>query len=306
MNDSKNLIEKYLKIKEQTYGVIEGPFIERLKTLIPNDLTLKDVTVLYLIEEKTQLENNTSSNIAIAANMAFNTFSNRLKKLEKDGLIQREKKPLNKREHFITLTLEGKKIYDYYLKELNALVLYLQNEITGFKKITLYKAILKTSTYLNEKNHYPLFSKLFNIKETLNHALTDIYNGIYLTEQVFLDEKLPEISLKEMRILIEIYLLSESSMAMPKSIHESLNIPYSSITHTLNKCESLKIIKRIQNPLDKRSFILNLTKKHKKYIESFMNLRINMYQSIKKHLSSSEWDITLKAFELIGHYSVQQ
>lgn len=305
MNLQTNLLDEYLDIRSKTYNIVENTLIEKIKASVPENFTLKDITVIYLIESKRLIKDNTSSSIAIAANMAFNAFSNRLKKLENNDMIERIKNPENKREHFIILTEEGLKIYHYYLTLLNDLFGFIFENLRASEKLKLLQSITKTADYFNETNKFNLLKRIFKTKKVLNQALTEIYDGIYLSEQGLLDKYLKEISLKEMRFLIEIYILSKNSLAIPKNLHETLNIPHSSITHTLNKCEQLKIIKKTQNPNDKRSYILSISKTATPIIEIFIKHRIDTYNRVKEIHTPKVWESTLKAFQLIEDFSIK-
>ena len=98
------LIHEYDAMREKTYDVVDKAVFAFLNERMTASLTLRDLSVLYIVRALKVHQLHISIEIAIALKISKTNLSNRLERLTKMDLIQKQANPEDRREYFIELT----------------------------------------------------------------------------------------------------------------------------------------------------------------------------------------------------------
>lgn len=77
----------------------------------------------------------------------------------------------------------------------------------------------------------------------------------------------------------------------PTSLSEQVMLSTGAMTNRIDRLEKRKLVKRIPDPRDRRSLLIQLTPEGERLIETAVSARIDELQSILSHLSESDQEV---------------
>ena len=296
-------IEEYRKIRALTYDNVEIHFIAGLKNRLPIDLTFKDMTVIYFINEQFKSHRNTVLEIASSLSMQKNTFSNRLKRLEKLELIVRKPHPTDHRKAFIQLSSHG----EYYLKEytriVNGFIRFLKKAFPPLERIKLAQAMVKASNAITKKDPIKLnLIKPSGLKGQMREVLSRIYDDTVKEEEVHIEARNLNLSIMELRVLIEVYLHPDG--CTQKQITQTFKVTQSTMVSLMKRLEKESFLIKTPDQIDKRILKLTLTPQGIIEAEQFIIHRLKTIDTTILHpLSPQEQKRIYKGFKTLKDYA---
>ncbi len=296
-------IEEYLKIRALTYDNVEIHFIAGLKNRLPIDLTFKDMTVIYFINEQFKSHRNTVLEIASSLSMQKNTFSNRLKRLEKLGLIVRKPHPTDQRKALIQLSSQGEFYLKDYTRIVNGFILYLKKAFPPLERIKLAQAMVKASNAITKKDPIKLnLIKPSGLRRQMLEVLSRIYDDTVKEEEVHIEARNLNLSIMELRVLIEVYLHPDG--CTQKQITQTFKVTQSTMVSLMKRLEKESFLIKTPDQIDKRILKLTLTPQGIIEAEQFIIHRLKTIDTTILHpLSPQEQKRTYHAFKTLKDYA---
>ncbi len=301
---SNNLLESYVGIKQKYYYNFEYFYYLAIKQLLPEGLDLRDVVVLTTIESMQKSKKNTSTNIAQTIRMSPSAFSNYLRTLEKYELVDRARGLENRKLMFIKLTPQGVALIKVVKKFIQGFVRQLISQF-GLKNSLVCLNVILKSTQQNSTKPAPNLSVFSPQKalQTISDGLRRV-NLVYFVEEVQVYSKLtPPLSIREQRLLYEVYSLSQGTEVTPSILGNNLGFAMSTITSMLKSLEQKNFIHRTSSKADLRKFVLTLDPSALPSIELFMQTRIRLVEEVTSKLTSNEQKLLEQSFQILGEYS---
>lgn len=301
---SNNLLESYVGIKQKYYYNFEYFYYLAIKQLLPEGLDLRDVVVLTTIESMQKSKKNTSTNIAQTIRMSPSAFSNYLRTLEKYELVDRARGLENRKLMFIKLTPQGVALIKVVKKFIQGFVRQLISQFGLKNSLVCLNAILN-STQQDSTKPAPNLSVFSPQKalQTISDGLRRV-NLVYFVEEVQVYSKLnPPLSIREQRLLYEVYSLSQGTEVTPSILGNNLGFAMSTITSMLKSLEQKNFIHRTSSKADLRKFVLTLDPSALPSIELFMQTRIRLVEEVTSKLTSNEQKLLEQSFQILGEYS---
>jgi DNA-binding MarR family transcriptional regulator len=297
----KVLINAYQEIRVLTYDIVENQFIASLKNRLPNHLTFKDMTVMYFIHQQCEAHTNTALEIAKALSMEKNTFSNRLKRLEKEGLIIKTSDPDDQRKVRVELSNQGFQSLNDYIDILNGFTTHLKKTFPPLERLRLAKAMAKSSNAITQKSPIQLsLLRPLKLKNQIREILSRIYDDTIKEEEHHIERRHLDALIIELRVLIEIYL---DPTATQKSITETFKVTQSTLMSLMMRLEKRGWIVKKPDPSDKRVTQLYLTPIGHEEAKAFIKHRLMTQEKMVDALSPSEQAHIYKAFQTLKRYA---
>lgn len=306
MMSKESLFESYEQLNRLYYYNFEYYYFQAVRQLLPGALDLRDVLILTTIEQMQKSKTNTSTQIAASVSMSASAFSNYLRTLEKELLVERQRGIQNRKLMFISLTPRG--------SELNKIVrLFAQGLV---KRLVGHFGLMDTVKYLNAVitiSHEELTTpapklSVFSPQKALSiisDALRNINFNIYTKEQQQLDSLTPSMTTRELRLLHGIVHLSAAGEVTPSSLGQYLGYAMSTMTSMLKGLEAKKYIKRTTVKSDLRKLLVTIEPSATKPLEFFMRLRLNVLGEILPKLKPDEQALLEKSFQILREYSIE-
>jgi len=301
---SKTLLETYEGIKQTYYHNFEYYYYLAIKQLLPEGLDLRDVVVLTTIESMQKSKKNTSTNIAQAIHMSPSAFSNYLRTLEKYQLVDRSRGLQNRKLMFITLTPQGVALIKVVKKFIQGYVRVLISQFGLKNSLTYLNAILK-STQRDFTKPAPSLSVFSPQKalQTISDGLRRVNLIFFVEEERVYSQLTPPLSIRDQRLLFELYSLSQDTEVTPSVLGNNLGFAMSTITSMLKSLEQKGFIHRTSSKTDLRKFVLTLDPSALPSIELFMQTRIRLVKEGTSKLTPTEQQLLERSFQLLREYS---
>lgn len=301
---TKELLESYEQLNQKYYYNFEYYYYLAIKQLLPEGLDLRDVVVLSTIETMQKNKKNTSTNIAQSIHMSPSAFSNYLKTLEKYQLVDRERGLQNRKLMFITLTLQGSALIKVVKKYLKGFVRELISEFGLKQSLTFLNAIVK-STHQDDSKPVPTLSVFSPQKaiQTISEGLRKVNLLFFVEEEKVYSQLTPPLSIREQRLLYEVYSMSQTTEVTPSILGNYLGFAMSTITSMLKSLEQKALINRQSSKTDLRKYVLSLDPRALPSIELFMNTRLRIVSERIQHLSKNEEELLERSFQILKEYS---
>jgi DNA-binding MarR family transcriptional regulator len=294
-------INAYHEIRTLTYDIVENLFIASLKNRLPKHLTFKDMTVMYFINQQCEAHTNTALEIAKSLSMEKNTFSNRLKRLEKEGIIIKASDLEDQRKVRVELSSQGQQYLNEYIDILNGFTTRLKKTFPPFERLRLAKAMAKSSNAITQQSPIQLsLLRPLKFKSQMREILSRIYDDTIKEEEHHIERRKLDALIIELRVLIEIYL---DPTATQKSITETFKVTQSTLMSLMMRLEKRGWMIKKPDPKDKRVTKLQLTPIGHEEAEAFINHRLMTQEKMVDSLSPPEQTLIYKAFQTLKSYA---
>ena len=295
------LIHEYDAMREKTYDLVDKAVFAFLNERMTASLTLRDLSVLYIVRALKVHQLHISKEIAIALKISKTNLSNRLERLTKMDLIQKQTNPEDRREYFIELTDQGQTSLDLYIQLINAPVKLIQYQYSLTDKVKLVKAIVKMASI---DNHAPVKINWFkpkSIEAKLQVMINHIYQRAFIHDQTYLEAHGWMDGLKVFRVFLEIHIQSTLGKCTLKQLHEELKIPLSSLSRFIDA--SSHLLNKKDHSKDKRIKYLSIRKPYRSLFEDFMTHRLAFYQSNVDLIGRKTFDLVEQLFKILKDYT---
>jgi DNA-binding MarR family transcriptional regulator len=301
---TKTLQETYVEVRHKYYYNFEYFYYLAIKQLLPEGLDLRDVVVLTTIESLQKSKKNTSTNIAQSINMSPSAFSNYLRTLEKYELVDRARGLENRKLMFITLTPQGVALIKIVKKFIQGFVRELIGQF-GLKNSLLFLNAIIKSTQEDSKKTPPKLSVFSPQKaiQTISDGLRRVNLVFFVEEEQVYSKLTPPLSIREQRLLYEVYSMSQDSDVTPSVLGNQLGFAMSTITSMLKSLEQKNFIHRTSSKTDLRKFVLTLDPSALPSIELFMQTRIRLAEEATSKLDNQEQELLERSFQILREYS---
>ena len=297
----------FREVNDHYYMVIEYYHFQVLKSLLPSDMSLRDIFTIFVIHQQQKIQQNTSTTIAKLVGMSNSSFSNHLRIMEKNGVVQRHRDDVNRKLMVIELTPQGNKLHKSLMQYFKDLFVYIHKKIGLKGDVELLKAVLLVSNQLS--NEPPLTAKLLQPKLFLDQVfkgLTRIFFYFSGEEQLFLERLPMAMTMREARFLQAIEEYSLLDQATPSFLANLLGHPMSTVTSLINALEKKKLVRRIEDHEDRRRYKLMLEYSALAVVESYMQFRVSMRDHIDHLFDASTQKTFNLLFEGIKEFSIQK
>ena len=305
MKNNQSLVDSYEQLNSKYYYNFEYYYYRAISQLLPGALDLRDILILFTIEGMQKNKTNTSTLIAQNVKMSASAFSNYLRTLEKEELVERERGMDNRKLMYITLTSRG--------KALNKLV---KGFIQGYvKRLVVKFGLVDGLRYLNmviTASHIPQLTKsmklsVFSPQKALSiitEALRHINYNIYTQEEDSLVALTPSMTIREMRLLHGVLHLSKEGEVTPSHLGNYLGFAMSTMTSMLKSLESKGLIHRKTVKSDLRKLLITLDSSAMPLIEMFMSNRLRTFNDLLELYDDHEKSLLETSFQLLKEYSL--
>ena len=303
---NQSLVNSYEQLNTDYYYNFEYYYYRAISQLLPGALDLRDTLILFAIEGMQKTKTNTSTLIAQNVKMSASAFTNYLRTLEKEELIDRNRGMDNRKLMYITLTSRG--------KELNKVV---KSFIQGYvKRLVVTFGIVDGLHYLNtviKTSHIsqtttPPKLSVFSPQKAITiitEAVRNINYNIYTQEEASLHALEPSMTIREMRLLHGVLHLSKEGEVTPSNLGNYLGFAMSTMTSMLKGLESKGLIHRQTVKSDLRKLLIKLDASAMPLIETFMTFRLKTLNDALLHLNDHEEVLLARSFQLLKDYSIE-
>jgi DNA-binding MarR family transcriptional regulator len=305
LKNNQSLVDSYEQLNSKYYYNFEYYYYRAISQLLPGALDLRDILILFTIEGMQKNKTNTSTLIAQNVKMSASAFSNYLRTLEKEELVERERGMDNRKLMYITLTSRG--------KALNKLV---KGFIQGYvKRLVVKFGLVDGLRYLNmviTASQIPQQTKsmklsVFSPQKALSiitEALRHINYNIYTQEEDSLVALTPSMTIREMRLLHGVLHLSKEGEVTPSQLGNYLGFAMSTMTSMLKSLESNGLIHRKTVKSDLRKLLITLDSSAMPLIEMFMSNRLQTFNDLLELYDDHEKSLLETSFQLLKEYSL--
>jgi DNA-binding MarR family transcriptional regulator len=301
---NQTLFESYERINTTFYYNFEYYYFVAVRQLLPNGLDLRDVLILSTIEQMEKTKTNTSTQIASNVSMSASAFSNYLRTLEKEELVERERGNSNRKLMYISLTPRGRELNKVVKQFSQGLVKRLVSTF-GLATSLKYLNMIITLSHEDPSTPAPKLS-VFSPQKALtiiSDALRRINFNLYTKEELALSALTPSMTIREMRLLHGILHLSSNAEITPSTLGNYLGYPMSTMTSMLKGLETKKFIRRTTVKSDLRKLLIALDRTAVDHIDHFMTLRISTVAGIESQLKPDEQRLLESSFQILKVYS---
>jgi DNA-binding MarR family transcriptional regulator len=302
---NQTLFASYEQLNTAYYYNFEYYYYVAVLKLLPDGLDVRDVLILTTIEQMEKAKSNTSTQIATQVAMSASAFSNYLRTLEKETLVERERGNSNRKLMYISLTPRGRGLVKLSKGFVQGLV----------KRLVLRLGLVDSLKYLNmvialshegSSESAPRLS-VFSPQKALtiiSDALRQINFKLYTEEERALSALTPPMMIREMRLLHGILHLSNNGEITPSTLGNYLGYPMSTMTSILKRLEEKKYIRRTTVKSDLRKLLIVLDPSAEPVLESFMKRRLSIFEGIKAQLQPNEQQLLETTFQVLKEYSI--
>lgn len=303
---NQSLFEAYERLNTTYYYNFEYYYYQAVRQLLPGSLDLRDVLILSTIEQMEKTSSNTSTQIAQQVTMSASAFSNYLRTLEKETLVQRARGVSNRKLMYVTLTLRGRELNKIIKRFIQGLIKELGKEFGVVDSLKYLNVVLTTSHNdpFTPAPKLSLFSQQ-NALKIITEALRNINFIIYTQHEQVLSTLTPSMTSREMRLLHGVLHLSKEGEVTPSNLGQYLGYPMSTMTSMLKGIEDKHYIHRSTVTSDLRKLLITLTPEATTPLETFMFLRLKTIDDILPKLTASEQRLLERSFQILKNYSLQ-
>lgn len=288
---SEKLLQDFRQINDEYYYVIEYYLFQLLKVILTSDLSLRDSYTIFVIHQQQKLQQNTSTTIAKLVGMSPSSFSNHLRILEKNKVIIRHRDEVNRKLMVIELTAKGRELHKSMMNYFRDLFFHIHSKIGLQGDVKLLQTVLLVANHVSDEP--PLTAKLYQPRRYLDHVIKGLVRLFFYfssAEEVMLKQHKVVLTLREVRFLQAVYVISLETQATPTTIGQYLGHPMSTVTSLINSLSKKMMLERVENDQDRRRYDLVVTSKGIPYVESFMRFRVQISHVIfdildEKHLA---------------------
>lgn len=294
-----SLIQHYLTVRSYSYQIFENHLLPYIKSLLYGDLTYKDLSMLFQLQNLIHENKNRPTDIASNAHIAINNLSYRLTRLASNDLIIKKTGEKDHRETFIYIAPKGYDLLDIYRALYTQFSDELKTQLNPRELIALVRGWTKVSNAFSEApkiRFNPLKVKMY--PQWLQIAGTRFYNVIIDREETLLKTHKIDIALREWTVLVEIYLQSQRDTCTLSDLKNQLPYPISTLSTIVTRYEGT-YVKKIKNKDDHRMIYLTIHDTVHKAFDDYLTLRLDIEKTIDDLLSQKEYAVLVKAFESI-------
>lgn len=302
-----SLKDRYLKIYESFYEVVEQDYLLSLRSQFEYPLTLKDINLLFAIQKEKKASMNYSSLLAKKIGATHSTFSNHLKILERAQIIKRYRDPSNYKHMLIDLDVNGVAYYDILIQFYQGLFNFFKKQFSNLKLLELIKTIIDISNTFSEAEPKLRKPSLMNIPsfDEIYEAFNRIYFYNFKQENDFLSHYELDIDLTDLKLLTLTYLFEEEGINQPSTLSEKTSMQFSTISSIIHQLDKDGFVKRTIGDEDKRKLNIVLEPHAKKIVEDYMNFRIRLHESIKSSVTPKQFELIEKGYQYIKSYTYE-
>lgn len=302
---NQTLFASYEQLNTSFYYNFEYYYYVAVLRLLPDGLDVRDVLILSTIEQMEKTKSNTSTQIASQVAMSASAFSNYLRTLEKESLVERERGDSNRKLMYISLTPRGReliKVMKHFVQGLVKRLVQRLGLVDGLKYLNMIVAL----SHEDASTSAPRLS-VFSPQKALtiiSDALRQINFQLYTQEERALSALTPPMMIRELRLLHGILHLSNNGEITPSTLGNYLGYPMSTMTSILKRLEEKKYIRRTTVKSDLRKLLIVLDSSAEPVLESFMKLRLSIFDGIQAQLSPGEQRLLETSFQILKEYSI--
>lgn len=302
-----SLKDRYLKIYESFYEVVEQDYLLSLRSQFEYPLTLKDINLLFAIQKEKKASMNYSSLLAKKIGATHSTFSNHLKILERAQIIKRYRDPSNYKHMLIDLDVNGVAYYDILIQFYQGLFNFFKKQFSNLKLLELIKTIIDISNTFSEAEPKLRKPSLMNIPsfDEIYEAFNRIYFYNFKQENDFLSHYELDIDLTDLKLLTLTYLFEEEGINQPSTLSEKTSMQFSTISSIIHQLDKDGFVKRTIGDEDKRKLNIVLEPHAKKIVEDYMSFRIRLHESIKSSVTPKQFGLIEKGYQYIKSYTYE-
>lgn len=289
------IIEKYKNISRLTYYNFDVYYYSAIKKVMGNYLSVKDLNFLIFINS--YHPSVTPTTLSKAFYVSMNNVSNRLKLLEDNSYIKRDKAVEDTRQTVISITDQGKQLIAFYSQFMEGYIKYLRKNISALEYLQILSAVKKLKRLMqnnnyNKMNQIPATTKLLD-----SIFLIEISNYFALFEQRYIEELSLDLKQNDLFILTELYIhVSEGKLNL-QQLADSLYIPYQTLVSKVNKYIKLDYLVK-----DKTIMFNDAIQT---VIEKYMMMRTIIYFDTMNSLNEKETNVVLKMFDQLKEFSLK-
>ena len=299
-------IQTYLEMRDRSYQIIERTLFHVAQTVFSQSLTAKKLNTLYLIYAATRDAHPSITELAEKSSMPINTYSKRIQALIQDGYLKTYQDTVDHRIHHVSLTEEGRRQIDAYIALIDQLLGRLK-EAFGISGLLRYvQALIHTANALNDDP--PLSKWAFSVKtyqRLAAEAINRIYEGISRMEHPVLEEYFEDFTLKEARVLLEIYLQDALGKITLKGIEAQLKIPKPTLSRIVNKFSPAYIHKK-KDKHDHRVVYLSIRPGQTAGFERWVESRIQAFETVQGLHKPKRFEQLLTSFKILETLLLEQ
>ena len=301
---NQTLFASYEQLNASFYYNFEYHYYVAVLRMLPDGLDVRDVLILSTIEQMEKAKSNTSTQIASQVAMSASAFSNYLRTLEKETLVERERGNSNRKLMYISLTPRGRELIKVMKSFVQGLVKRLVQRlglVDGLKYLNMIVAL----SHEDASTSAPRLS-VFSPQKALtiiSDALRQINFKLYTQEERALSALTPPMMIREMRLLHGILHLSNNGEITPSTLGNYLGYPMSTMTSILKRLEEKNYIRRTTVKSDLRKLLIVLDPSAEPVLEYFMKLRLSIFDGIQAQLTPNEQRLLETTFQILKEYS---
>jgi DNA-binding MarR family transcriptional regulator len=296
-----DLIKAYNAMRQKTYDAIDKSVFAFLHERLTSSLSLRDLSVLYYVSALKVKKLHKAKEIAQALKISKTNLSNRLERLSKLALIQKQVNPNDKREFFIELTAKGQASLDVYIHIIDEPVKLIQFSYSLADKVKLVRAIEKMSLIDNEAPVKINWLKPQTIQAKLQVMINHIYQRAFNHDQSYLEAHGWNEGLKVFRVFLEIHIQSSLGHCTLNQLHQELSIPLSSLSRFIDTSSHLVLKK--EDVKDKRIKYLSIRKPYHALFEDFMSNRLAFYQRSVDLVGRKTFDLVEQLLKILKDFT---
>lgn len=132
-----------------------------------------------------------------------------------------------------------------------------------------------------------------NMKKALKLMDMTAHSGRHHDLKPWLELKLTR---EQLRVII---LLSFKEPVTPGVVAREFGVPKANVTTVINSLVEKGYIKRYENPNDRRSYLLSLTKEGKEQVDKLREFRSTIMKKILERISDEDLSCLVKGFEAL-------
>ncbi len=290
-------LASYIEIRQKTYHIIERTFFHAVQVGFSKSLTAKGLNTLYQIYTATSQGNPSITELATDAGMPINTYSKRIQALIQAGYIQSVQDDMDHRVHHLKLTESGMVQLNAYIDLVETLLKRLREEFGNLGLLRYVRALIESANTVTSPKLSKWALSARKYRSLATEALNRFYVGISKAEHTVLETYFEIFTLKEARVLLEIYVQSGMGRVTLKDLEDALKIPKPTLSRIVNKWTPTFIHKKTDKD-DHRVVYLSVKEVHKEGFEKWIDTRIEVYEKLKKVHSPKDFERLIQSFKV--------
>jgi DNA-binding MarR family transcriptional regulator len=294
-----NRLSTYLLIRQKTYHIVESKGIHYIQSMT-DQLSLKELSILFTIEQLEKTGQNKPTLIGTQLGMALNHLTYYLNQLVKQKMIKKTMNPTDHREYLINITEVGQKALSFYQVALLTAAQDVQNTLSVFDRLKLIRT-LRDIAYPPSKGITP--PSLTKVLKAPNKHVQIFLNRVHQEnindDLAFLKRHELDFSLKELRILLEVYIQSNLGHATLLSVYEELKMPISTLGRIIDQAP---YIQKKAAKHDQRIKYLSIKKNAHFLFDEFIDVRIKRYNDAREIAGKKAFGLIEAMFKALERF----